>query len=279
MPIAKAFVKPITKLTKEQWKVIVQRMMARGEKNPDLMRTVADEFHGGKMGNPADVADSIERVGALHSFTPAGQTKVERYPIAEARAKYFAEPERYEPQGYGPPADIVEAPAVAPSFPLPAGGAEPDMATQIAMKRVQQVPIIPPGVSSARSIAKKEMVDLNPDVIPPQVTPKTALEEAGVDTGKEVAEPAIGKITQIGLIADQLWREMGGMKSTAGQMWEMYRKASRQAPHIKTGRDYFIRSFVRFHEDPAKFKKSYPREAKILKRVWKEYLESVGGGE
>jgi len=71
--------------------------------------------------------------------------------------------------------------------------------------------------------------------------------------------------------ASRIWAITGGGRSVSGHMWEQLRKSSRQSAHIDDAKDYFKSSFIRWRENPAHFKKNYPREDKLLNETWEKY--------
>lgn len=279
-------IKPITRLTKEQWKTIVMRTMAREDKvgGSGLLRAMTDELHEGNI-----QPDAIKKVGELGVPTPGGNIKTVRLPIEEARARYFANPDDYIAGGYAPQVSQVTTSPAQPPMGVPEdmvfGGLR-----DIAVERVKQVPIVPPRLTNTRrSIEKgymlKEAEDrlaqkgIGLNDVDPNVNPARALEEQGVKLKKDEVLPPVGQLTQSALIADQLWKDMGGGRSSGARVWELYRKSSRQSSHIANGRDYFISSFIRWKENPGKFVKSYPREAKLLNQLWTEFEASLAGGK
>jgi len=93
------WIKPLAKLTKEQVKVIFKRVFE--EKGAKLTPEIAGKVLGGI--EPAVKED----IGTLIKRRALGggefEEAVERLPIAEARAKYFANPEQYvTPRAPGP---------------------------------------------------------------------------------------------------------------------------------------------------------------------------------
>jgi len=287
MPNLKPLIKPITTLTKAQWKAIVSRVMEREGKAPaGILRVMADDLHSGSI-----TPDQVIKVGELGVPTQSG-IKTTRYPIEEARAKYFSNPDAYIPGGGAPEMSQVSVnprtmpPGVTQEM-IPEG-----MAADIAMSRVKQVPVVPSGLAKTRrSIEKDYMAQeteqllsnqgVNIEDIRPNVNPEQVLAERGIKINKNNIPP-VGQLTQAALLADQLWKDIvGGGRSSGAKVWELYRKSSRQSSHIANSRDYFISSFTRWKDNPAKFTKNYPREAKLLNQLWAQYEASLvpkGGG-
>lgn len=270
---------PTVKLSQAQWRALLTRSMEREGRTTFNVTEKSAERMFSRFEPPV-----TKEVGTLFKDMPMGGGEVsrtsERLPIAEARAKYFSSPEEYvTPKTWAPPLKQVER--VAP-------GAPEELAGSMAYSRVKNVPIVPPGVASAqRTIqagAKQEEVQaalkragIAEEDLRPGVRPEQVLAEKGVQLGVE--QPPIAQQVQTALIADQLWKESGGGRSWVAKVWEQYRASSRQAPHIKTGRDYFISSFVKWREDPSKFARAHPREGKLLNKLWAEFETSLGGVE
>ncbi len=89
-----------------------------------------------------------------------------------------------------------------------------------------------------------------------------------------VGIPEAGELMSIAMQADQLWKDMGGSRSLAGKLWEMYHTDSGE-PH-SSSRDYFISNFVRWRSDPVGYAKKKPREANLLQMLSKELEASFG---
>jgi len=96
-------------------------------------------------------------------------------------------------------------------------------------------------------------------------------------TRPEMAAPDelndVEKQIQAALIADQLWKDSGGNESFAADVWGMLKKGSK-AHHLDSPRDYFVSSFVKYTNDPVKFKKSHPQEARLIKQLKDEFNAS-----
>jgi hypothetical protein len=71
---------------------------------------------------------------------------------------------------------------------------------------------------------------------------------------------------QAALIADQLWKVGGGSKSIGARVWSDLAKSS-GSRHLETPHDYFVSSFVKWSNDPVKFKKMKPREANLIEQL------------
>ena len=79
------------------------------------------------------------------------------------------------------------------------------------------------------------------------------------------------------LMADRMWWKLvGGLRTTAGKMWDVWRQArGRPGRQMATAEDYFKSSFFAWYHDPIQFAKKKPREADSLKAIWKEFTEGL----
>lgn len=282
MGVIKTLINPITRLSKEQWKTVVSRAMEREGRSPSgLMRVMADDLHEGAL-----EPDVVKKVGALSTPTPQGDLRTFRLPIEEARAKYFSNPDAYIPGMGAPEMSQVN---IAPRTIPPGVSQEmiPDgLAADIALSRVKQVPVVPSRLSKMKSSIEKDYIaqeaeeqlsqkGMSMEDMRPGAKPDQFLAEKGINVKKEDVLPPVGQLTQAALVADQLWKDMGGGRSMGAKVWEMYRASSRQKSHINTARDYFVSSFTRWKDDPSKFTKNYPREAKLLNQLWDQFESSL----
>lgn len=261
-------IKPLIKLSKEQWKVLMERMMSKEGK-------LTTKGAGAIMGRPFE--PPVEReVGALYQRMGEGEgLSAERLPIAEARAKYAANPEEYVMPSMG-------APSVKEMRTVPSGSPE-ELASGLAYEHIKQSPILPPASGRTSKVIRDELKDqaliqklksigIDPEDIRPGVKLETVLEEHGIKPGQIETLPPAAMLASYGHMADQAWKDMGGGRSMGARVWEMYRSSSRQSSHIKDARDYFVSSVVRWKQDPVKFAKSYPREAKVLQQLEQQGL-------
>jgi hypothetical protein len=281
------YLEPLTKLTKEQWKAVVRRLM---DKEGRLTESLANRIM--KTEPPVEAA-----MGRLEQAVPTGsvgqqispgrflgETRpfIENLPIEEARARYFAAPEKYRaPSLYGEPsAKVLEQ-----FGPGPETGA---FARDIAYTRQKFQPIIPSSTRSAASLLRGEAEEevtstglqrfgLTEEDVRPEMPIKQFLKSRGVSIKEEA--PAIVEVLQTALLADTLWKSFGGGRSAEGHLWEAYRSSSNLKHKFATRRDYFISSFSRWRQDPGQFAKKYPREAKLLKKLWNVFQEGLPEGE
>jgi len=273
-------IKPLIKLSKEQWKVLLERVMAKEGK-------LTTRAAGAVMGRPFEPPVEKE-VGALFRDVPMGggeaTRQVERLPIGEARAKYMANPEQYVTPSMG-------APSIKEMRTVPSGSPE-ELAGGLAYEKIKQTPILPPASGRTSRVIRDEIrsqdleqkvrsLGINPEDIRPGVKMETVLEEQGIKSSQVGIVPPAAELAANAVLADELWKNMGGGRSMGARVWEMYRSSSRQKSHIHEARDYFISSFVRWKQDPSKFNKAYPREGKVLNQLWSEFESSLpaGGGQ
>lgn len=274
-------IKPLIELTKEQWRVLLQRVF---EKEAKLTPKVAGKLMGA-------IEPQTEReMGTLMKRRALGggefETAAENLPIGEARAKYFASPESYTTPGRPQPsAKVLTQPVGVEEVGL----TPEELAQVIGYQRQTFKPIIPPEVQQAAGVirgeasaAEKEALikraGLTPEDIRPGVKLEQVLAEKGIQTGVEV--PPVSQVMQPALIAEALWKDIGGAKSPGGKWWQELLNSSRGVikTHFTTGKDYFVSSYYRWTQDPVRFRKNFPRETKLLEQAKKKFEESVGPG-
>lgn len=91
-------VRPLIKLSKQQYKVLAERVI---QKEGEISRGAVDEIM--QYAPPAE-----KTMGNLTTkSTERGMETFERLPIAEARAKYYSNPDLFTPGRAGPPARVV----------------------------------------------------------------------------------------------------------------------------------------------------------------------------
>lgn len=265
-------VKPLIQLSKEQWKVLLERVM---EKEGRLTKRAA----GAVMSRPFKPPGE-KTYGELIKRRALGggevEEAVERLPIEEARAKFMEAPSEYRPGWIAPKAKVMRA--VEP-------GSSEELAAGLAYERVKQAPIIPAGGPTARKMqqelesqeleAATRRLGINPEDVRPGVNLKTVIEEQGRKPSEMITVPEAAELASDAMVADQLWKSMGGGRSMGAKVWEGFRSSSRQKGHIHNARDYFISSFVRWKQAPKHFGRNYPREAKVLDQLWKEFELSL----
>jgi hypothetical protein len=259
-------VEATTKLTKGQWRVLLRRILK--QEGGQLTPKAAEEIM--KYEPP------VEKT--LGTLFPKGQEESMfrtplRLPIEEAREKYFQNPEAFTPgrhSGMGPVNELKTVPMGSPE----------DLAAGISYERQKFAPIVP---SSVQQIAGKMQGQEKQGLI------ERALTERGVKQGDlaipaekflqqegaslELPENTVRQVLQKALMADNIWKEMGGGRSTAGQLWN--RMLSLQTggvkQHFKTGRDWFISSFNNYEKNPQNFSQKHPREAELIKKIKELY--------
>jgi hypothetical protein len=270
-------IKPLINLSKEQWKVLMERLMTKEGKLTTRAAGAITRFE----------PEAEREMGALYKDVSMGagesSRQVERLPIAEARAKYFQNPEQYTtPTMGGPSAKVVSQPPGIEE----AGVAGPEeLASKISYERQKQVPLIKPPGRTARVMSKDiesqelegavKRLGVNPEDIRPGVSPKTIIAEKSRKPGDMITVPPAAELASDAMIADSMWKNMGGTKSLGAKVWDMFRSTQRKEEHIKTARDYFISSFVRWKQAPRKFSNTHPKEARVLGQLWQEFETSL----
>lgn len=281
------YLEPLTRPTIEQWKAIVRRLIdKRGRLTESLVNKImkTEPPVEATMGRLEQAVPTGEIGQQIFPGRFLGETKsfFENLPIEEARAKYFAAPERYRaPSIFGePPAKVLEQ-----FEPGPGTGA---FARDIAYTRQKFAPIIPPSTRSAAEVlrgeAEEEAVStglrrfgLAEEDVRPEMSIKQFLRSKGVNLKEET--PAIAEVLQTAMLADALWKNFKGGRSTDGHLWDAYRSSSNLKHKFVTRRDYFLSSFNRWRQDPGQFAKKYPREAKLLKKEWSDFQKDLPESE
>ena len=77
------------------------------------------------------------------------------------------------------------------------------------------------------------------------------------------------------MLADSIWKGFGGGRSAEAKLWDAYRQSSNLKAKFSNARDYFLSSFNRWRQDPGQFSKKYPREGKLLKKIWDTFQEGL----
>lgn len=103
--------------------------------------------------------------------------------------------------------------------------------------------------------------------IPQAPEPQVVSGDQTVDLSKaqQISEahlsvPPASELAAYAMLADQLWKDMGGTKSMGGKLWDMY---AEDAGYSGTAKDYFVSSFLKWKRDPQGFSKKSPREANL----------------
>jgi hypothetical protein len=247
-------IKPLITLTKEQWRELLKRVFEKEAKlTPRAAREIMSTFE----------PQAEREMGSLIKRRALGggefEEAIERLPIGEARAKYFADPGEYIPGRAEPSAKVLTQPKGTGEMDLP----PEDLAQRIGYERLKFKPIIPSGTQQAAGVIRGEASAAEPG--------------RGIQAGGEV--PPVSEIVQTALIADTLWKDIGGLRSVDGKWWQQLLESSRGAikKHYTTGRDYFISSYYNWKKDPNKFRQNFPRETKLLEKAEKKFNESTEG--
>lgn len=82
-------------------------------------------------------------------------------------------------------------------------------------------------------------------------------------------EASIEEVIDTGRILERLWQINGGKRGVNGQVWKRLQAGSKGRNRESDVRDYFIRSGLRWRENPELFARQFPREANILKEMWR----------
>lgn len=269
-------VRPLIDLTKAQWKTVLRRVMEHEEQTTG---TRALSKQSGEMILNRFEPPVERKVGALYRNVDIGgeknyptgevERRVERLPIEEARAKYFANPREFSnPTAWSAPAkEIRQVPSGSPD----------ELAEGLAYERVKQIPLLTPRTARTHSVMKQTMQgEVDEAALAqsggqqlPGMTPGQTLAQQGLSA--PTVDPELAELMQLQMKAEGIWKTMGGGRSMGAKLWEKLRSVSRQKSSIKTAYDYFISSYVRWNQDPAKFNRAYPREANLLTQLKQQF--------
>ena len=172
-----------------------------------------------------------------------GKPAFRDYPLIEAKMRYRQHPELYAPGGVPSPVKTLSAELPRSLNELTGRGA--GKYERLKFKSVET------------SLERKARTTL----------PHAAKKEASLDEIITTAEKL-----------EEYWKFIGGKRGKAGKAWEMLRQGSSGRHKVKDTKDYFIRSGLRWRDDPEKFTKQWPREARILEGLWGEIEKAVVGG-
>jgi hypothetical protein len=281
------FVRPIVDMTKAQATALVKRIMANKNlakkteqlANRELMGGPLPQLSGNAPENAAremltQYAPGSERVmGNLLDTEAMGAAgpQARNLPIEEAMATYLSNPERYKAGPMGGPVSRVMP--TAPGGPQDMTG---ELGGGIAMERLKfKNPIQALGTGPTKSSITREMTGQN---ALPEVGPVEAYEKMMRQKFERKAPSPVPlkDLENLAVRLDDMWQGSGGARSSYGEQWRDYRKSFSMQNNIKTPKDYFISSAVRYKNDPAQFAKRFPREKKLLDRMAEGYKEETG---
>lgn len=207
-----------------------------------------------------------------HKMTPQLNLSKEQRKVAVARAMERiitpTSPPPTPPMGMPPPAAM---PGMMPPPGMMPGMMPPGMPGAMP-------PGMPPGMPP------QGMPPMGPDmsnvpVAPPAPRPmqEPPLTSPLLPSNEERSElTPVEMQLQAALIADQLWKDGGGSKSVGAEVWRSLMKKGTDGRHLETPRDYFISSFIKWTNDPVKFKKTKPTEARLLESLMTAFEETSG---
>ena len=215
-----------------------------------LEPSVVDEV----MASQAPRAQVMSRLSRQREGVPFSEPAMETrdYPYAEARMKYVKDPWSEEnPGGFKPVSSST--PAVKRLRTVPEGSPH-DSGGGLDYSEIKYKSVETPFERKARKLAEEPRI-----------------REKGVET------PSLPEIISTATMLERMWQLMGGKRGVAGHTWNQLRLSSRGKTKPVDTKEYFIRSGLRWREDPEKFSKVWPREAKILTGIWDEMSAKAGG--
>mgnify|MGYP006883563382 CR=1 FL=1 len=251
------FIKPITKLSESQWRAILERTIMREGKSVGVPSSLKPSLTQAMEGT----APPAERVmGRLYKpdLRPGfeGAAVPEDLPWEAAKAKYLADPSAY----------LNKRASIPPAKHL-GFGMEPGSPQDVSQALV-------PGLEPKGVVY--ESLKYKPVVGAGEAKAQKAIESIFKEEGGP--PPKVEQLVQDAAVFDIMWKQIGGMRSAGGKLWEMYWKGSNKAKSetINTARDYFLWCATQWKKNPTWFKSKYPREVKMLERYWGEAVGSEG---
>jgi hypothetical protein len=266
------YLKPLAKLTKEQMKAVLERIVAN--RNTPKLAPKTGGMDPTMARRMLDMPMQKENVyGQLLDRANPDKPITKTMPIKEAMSAYMEDPMRYGQLPVGPPAKHVYAEP-------PTGGMEfgnlGDLSRGIATERMKFANPVPASVRGNQARITQELTGADEQALQRQrlMTPNTQRSE--LPKHVKIPEQQMGDVIGLAVRLEDLWQAMGGGRSASANMWKMYLSGSNQKGKVKTAKDYFIASAVRNHNDPEMMAKHYPREKKLLDNMKAVYREQTG---
>lgn len=263
-------------ITKEQWDMLMGRITTR---ESGVARIKAAPGPG-QMPGVGQEADELLRVqppetrvmGRINEPIMSGGEKIgvqpKDYPYPEAAIRYLKGMREGKPMLPGesvPPVDRMSV-----------------KGDQVAYERQVWKPVADPikRASAAAEDVNKEMIQQTPQTSD-YIGKKGDLKARGqkvVDSVKKVHKDQTPseELVKIGMLGDRLWKFIGGQRTLTGKLWNNFRQNARGRYKVQDTRDYFIRSFLRWSQDPDAFEKLSRSEAKSINTIWEQFKREFG---
>lgn len=270
---------PKVKLTKIQWANLLARVLG---KEPEAALGAA---RGTVMGQEPPLTQTYGRLSRFNPMTDEQSQEI--LPIAEARAKYIANPEEYTMPGTGPE---VKHAYVHPEQNPALRRRSPDyLAAGIGYERMKLEPVLDSSLRRSLSASRKgweelanerrlQQLGMSPEDIRPEADMKTFLASR---EAPEVPEQPVKETLTSAMLGDVMWKDMGGAKSEEGRKWKIFvtQRAGRYRSKgtAADAKDYFVSSFNKWRVDPKGFAAKHPREAKSLEAQFGEFQGKYSG--
>ena len=87
----------------------------------------------------------------------------------------------------------------------------------------------------------------------------------------EMSVPPATELAAYAAQADMLWKDIGGSRSLAGKLWEMFADNKK---YPGSSRDYFVSTYLKHKLDPHSFRKAFPSESNIFEQLEAHFDES-----
>lgn len=282
MPNVRKLVKPIAKLTKEQWERLLERVVLKQEGG--LVKPLLPEAEAG--------SDALESVlgsepmqtkvyGRLYQNIDLGGESMRQprdYPWPEAVMRYLkAEGALSAETKKLPEAKVLKMPGEVPAEELSSALAPERVYERRIYRPIQYTAKkIKPAVDERKRELEQAAKSRLKQIKPVEKSLKKVI-KGKVDVTKQT--PETDQLVRNAITLDQMWKFIGGKRSYTGKLWDSYRKQARGRRKVKEARDYFYRVGLKWIEDPDRTAKTYPREVKSLETIWKEMMEAYGRSE
>ena len=251
--------KPRITVTNKQWKLLMERVVKRqptGQASLDPSAE-AKPMIDSVMGQ----APAVEKnYGRLYEPIQSGQEMIGKQPrdyqLPEAMGRYM---------------NRGNEPLTAHKGPIPPADVLSTQGGKVSYERRNFVDVPTESVHRSEAAAVDVGADLKKRKVLTQAE-KSAGKVEGTGTGAMPAE----KLVKKAMILDSMWKFIGGGRSTTGRLWKQYSKTAKGRRKVQDPRDYFIRSGLRWMDDPEKYSKTAGRESRSLDTIWKEFQAEYG---
>lgn len=296
--------RPTISLTAKQWRKLLRRQMMRnetrvsgavkltGKANLEMTpqtKELTDRVMNTEPQSQEIMAQLFRNKPGVPIMDAVPETEVAAFPWAEAKMKYIDRPYSHQdPYGWQPVKST--APPAQRLREVPPGSSQDTSGGMgMAYSEMRFQPVVSGLTKRAAQARQSHLQDLR------RTRAMGKLDRARKQLGSEVGDltrpalpapesvmqsqqealPSIDEINATTALLEMYWKEMGGGRSVSGRYWANLAKGSRTKYKPDTF-DYFIRSGLKFRDDPEKFTKRYPREGKLMTEIWNDIEQRLG---